>query len=113
MSALAVEKCEPCHGGEAAVTDKELTGLMPQLPGWGVKERNSISMLQRTFKLKNYKKAVAFTNKVAEMAEEEKHHPEILLEWGKVTVRWWTHTVNGLHKNDFICAAKTDALFEE
>jgi 4a-hydroxytetrahydrobiopterin dehydratase len=113
MSALAVEKCEVCRAGASKVTDEELAELMSKLSDWSVKKRNDISILEKTFKLKNYKKSVTFTNKVADMAEEEKHHPEILLEWGKVTVTWWTHTINGLHKNDFICAAKTDVLFEE
>jgi 4a-hydroxytetrahydrobiopterin dehydratase len=67
-------------------------------------------MLEREFKFKNFKQALAFANQVAELAEAEFHHPAILLEWGKVTVTWWTHAIKGLHKNDFICAAKTDAL---
>jgi 4a-hydroxytetrahydrobiopterin dehydratase len=67
-------------------------------------------MLERLYTFKNFKQALAFTNKVAQMAEEEFHHPSLLTEWGKVTVTWWTHAIGGLHRNDFICAAKTDQL---
>ena len=69
--------------------------------------------LVRTFTLPNFRAALAFTQRVGELAEEEGHHPAILTEWGKVTVSWWTHKIKGLHKNDFIMAAKTDALAAE
>ena len=61
----------------------------------------------------SYKDSLNFTNKVAELAEVEDHHPEIVLEWGNVTVSWWSHKIKGLHKNDFICASKTDDLFQK
>ena len=67
--------------------------------------------LERAFKFRTFAQALAFTNKVGEVAELEGHHPALLTEWGKVTVTWWTHKIRGLHKNDFICAAKTDELF--
>jgi 4a-hydroxytetrahydrobiopterin dehydratase len=67
--------------------------------------------LERVYKFKNFKQAIAFTNKVGDMAEDEGHHPGLLTEWGKVTVTWWSHSIKGLHKNDFICAAKTDDVF--
>jgi 4a-hydroxytetrahydrobiopterin dehydratase len=67
--------------------------------------------LQRAFKFKNYAQSVEFANKIAAIAEEEDHHPLIVLEWGRVTIQWWTHVVKGLHKNDFIMAAKTDQRF--
>jgi 4a-hydroxytetrahydrobiopterin dehydratase len=73
-------------------------------------EQDGVLRLQRVFKFKDYAQAVQFTNQVAAIAEEENHHPLIVLEWGKVTVQWWTHVVRGLHKNDFIMAAKTNAL---
>ena len=71
----------------------------------------SIDRLRRIFKFDDYSEAVSFSNKVAELAEEEDHHPSILLEWGQVEVNWWTHKIGGLHKNDFISAAKTDVIF--
>ena len=67
--------------------------------------------LERVFKWKNFVQALAFTNRVGELAEEEGHHPALLTEWGKVTVTWWTHKIKGLHRNDFIMAARTDQLY--
>jgi len=69
--------------------------------------------LERDFKFKNFKQAIAFTNRVADMAEAEGHHPALLTQWGKVTITWWSHSIKGLHQNDLVCAAKTDALLAE
>jgi 4a-hydroxytetrahydrobiopterin dehydratase len=76
-------------------------------------EHKGIKRLERTFKFKDFAQALAFTNKVGELAESEGHHPAILTEWGKVTVAWWTHKIKGLHQNDFAMAAKTDRLRAE
>ena len=86
---------------------------MPQIPGWDVIEVNGIEQLTCAFAFKDYLLGLDFLMKVAHLAEEEDHHPEIVFEWGKVTVNWWSHKIKGLHKNDFIAAAKTDALFSE
>jgi 4a-hydroxytetrahydrobiopterin dehydratase len=107
---LAAQSCETCNDGAMGVSDAELPALMKQLPDWAQVTRGGVKMLERVYTFKGYKRARIFANKVADLADAEKHHPAILLEWGKVTVTWWTHTVNGLHKNDFICAAKTDAI---
>ena len=109
-SELSIQKCEACHVDAPKVSDEELQTFMSQLPDWVPEVRDNVMMLEREFKFKNYKLAWEFANKVSTLAEEEFHHPTILLEWGKVTVTWWTHAIGGLHKNDFICAAKTDAL---
>ena len=82
-----------------------------QNPDWVPEVRDGIMQLERVYKFKNFKQAIAFTNKVGDMAEDEGHHPGLLTEWGKVTVTWWSHSIKGLHKNDFICAAKTDDVF--
>ena len=111
MTELMNLKCVACRGGELPLTDSEVAQLHPQVPEWQVKEVDSVNRLERVFKLKNYAEALAFTNQIATIAEEEDHHPLIVLEWGRVTVQWWTHVVKGLHKNDFIMAAKTDELF--
>ena len=84
---------------------------MFHVPQWKVVERDGIPHLERVFKLKNFVQALAFTNKVGAIAEEQGHHPLIVTEWGKVTVQWWTHVIRGLHRNDFIMAAKTDEIF--
>lgn len=111
MSDLSQLKCEACRGGDPALTDIEIADLIPEVLEWQLVTQENILRLQRVFKLKNYTQAVAFTNKIAAIAEEEDHHPLIVLEWGRVTVQWWTHVVKGLHKNDFVMAAKTDELF--
>lgn len=108
---LAEGKCIPCRKGDPALTDAEVNELLLQIPEWELIEGDGSKRLQRVFKLKNYVEAVAFTNKIAMIAEKEDHHPLIVLEWGKVTIQWWTHVVKGLHQNDFVMAAKTDELF--
>lgn len=107
---LSAQQCEACHVGAPSVTDDERKVLLAQIPHWLPEVKDNVMMLEREYTFKNYKLAWAFANKVSELAETEFHHPAILLEWGKVTVTWWTHAIQGLHKNDFICAAKTDAL---
>jgi 4a-hydroxytetrahydrobiopterin dehydratase len=111
MINLAAGKCIPCRGGDPALSDAEVKDLLAHVPQWQLKETNRIPLLERVFKLNDYAEALAFTNKIAAVAEEEDHHPLIVLEWGRVTVQWWTHVVKGLHKNDFIMAAKTDKIF--
>lgn len=110
MTELAQMKCVACRGGEPLLTDEEIAALQPEVPGWQVIEVEGVKRLERTFKLKNFIEAMAFTNKIAMVAEKEDHHPLIVTEWGRVRVQWWTHKIKGLHKNDFIMAAKTDQL---
>ena len=112
MDNLTEMKCVACRGGEPTVTDAEIASFMPQVQSWQLVERDNIRRLERLFKFKNFAEALAFTNKVGEIAEAEGHHPAILTEWGKVTVTWWTHIIKGLHRNDFIMAAKTDVLYQ-
>ena len=110
MSELAQMRCVACRGGEPTLTEEEIATLQPEVPEWSVIEVEGVKRLERTFKLRNFIEAVAFTNKVAMVAEREDHHPLIVTEWGRVKVQWWTHKIKGLHKNDFIMAAKVDAL---
>jgi 4a-hydroxytetrahydrobiopterin dehydratase len=112
MNDLASGKCVACRAGEPTLTDAEIEELQPQLPDWQVKEVEGMKRLERVFKFKDFAQALEFTNKVGGIAEEEGHHPLIITEYGRVTVGWWTHVIGGLHKNDFIMAAKTDELFE-
>jgi len=104
-------RCEACRADAPKVSDEELSVLIKQIPSWAPIIRDDIMMLERTYSFSNYAEAISFTNQVADMAEQEDHHPAVLLEWGKVTVTWWSHKIKGLHKNDFICAAKTDSLY--
>ena len=110
MSDLVKQKCEACRADAPRVTDDELPDLLKQIPDWQPITTESVLKLNKVFNFVNYAEAISFTNKIAELAEEEDHHPAILLEWGKVEVTWWTHKIGGLHKNDSIAAAKTDQL---
>jgi 4a-hydroxytetrahydrobiopterin dehydratase len=112
MSELSEMKCTACRGGEPTLTQAEMVELRPQVPEWQVVQREGIERLERVFRFRNFAQALAFTNRVGEQAEEEGHHPALLTEWGKVTVTWWTHKIGGLHRNDFIMAARTDELSE-
>lgn len=111
MAELRELKCTACRRDSPLVTEAEIAELQPQILAWQMVEREGIQRLERVFKLPNFAQALAFTNQVAALAEEEGHHPAILLEWGRVTVTWWTHKIKGLHRNDFIMAAKTDQAY--
>ena len=112
MENLAQMKCEVCRTGAPKVTDEEAAEFMQQIPAWVILESDGIKRLERSFSFKNFVDALAFTNKVGQIAEDEGHHPAIMTEWGKVAVAWWTHKIGGLHHNDFVMAAKTDQLYE-
>jgi 4a-hydroxytetrahydrobiopterin dehydratase len=92
------------------VTEAEVAELKREVSGWQLLERDGIARLERVFHFPSFADALAFTNRVGALAEAEGHHPALLTEWGRVTVTWWTHKIRGLHRNDFIMAAKTDAL---
>lgn len=113
MAQLTQMVCTACRKGEPTVTDAEIVELQPQVPEWQIIEVNGIKRLQRAFNFQNFVDALAFTNKVGALAEAAGHHPDILTEWGKTTVTWWTHKIKGLHRNDFIMAAKTDEAISE
>ena len=110
MSDLIQQKCVACRADAPRVADDELPDLLKQIPDWQPITNDSVLKLNKVFNFDNYSDAISFTNKIAQLAEEEDHHPAILLEWGRVEVTWWTHKIGGLHKNDFIAAAKTDLL---
>jgi 4a-hydroxytetrahydrobiopterin dehydratase len=111
MEELLHMKCVACRKGEPTITEKEIPEFLPQIPEWKIVEREGVKRLERTYGFKDFSQALSWTNKVGELAEAEGHHPALLTEWGKVTVTWWTHKIRGLHRNDFIMAAKTDALY--
>ena len=104
--------CEACRIDAPKVTNSEIESLMPQIPSWSILENDDIKKLVCSFAFLDYDQTVNFANSVTKLAEEEDHHPEIITEWGKVTVSWWSHKIKGLHMNDFICAAKTDELLK-
>lgn len=111
MSEFTEQHCEACSADAPRVTGEEKQALSKEVPGWDIVKVGGEEQLCKEFKFKNFADALAFTNKVGELAEAEDHHPAILLEYGKVAVSWWTHTIGGLHKNDFIMAARTDSAY--
>lgn len=108
---LAHERCEACQAGASKLSEAELNEFLKALPNWEQFDQQGVCKLRRSFIFKRYAQGLAFTNALAVLAEQENHHPEILLQWGCVTVTWWTHTIDGLHKNDVIMAARTDQLY--
>jgi 4a-hydroxytetrahydrobiopterin dehydratase len=110
MTALAEKECIPCKGGVPRMEGNELSRLTNELGGgWKVVDSHQ---LEKEYKFKNFRDALAFTNKVGELAESQGHHPDIFLAWGLVKITIWTHKVDGLTESDFILAAKSDRLFE-
>ena len=105
--------CEACDASSPKVTPEEERVYMPQLPAWQKVEEDAVPRIRRVFEFPDFAQALAFTNRVGAIAEEHGHHPALLTEWGKVTVSWWTHAIGGLHRNDFIMAARTDEAAQE
>jgi len=112
MINLAAGKCVSCRAEELKLLDAEIEELLHHVHRWEVKEVNGMKRPEKVFKFKNFAQALNFTNKIGAIAEENGHHPQIITEYGRVTVDWWTHKIGGLHKNDFIMAAKMDQLFD-
>ncbi len=107
MSELASKTCVPCRGGVPPLKGAELQALKKKLPGWDVVSEHH---LHRRYEFPDFVKALAFVNKVGELAEQQGHHPDILLSWGKAEITTWTHKVDGLTESDFILAAKIDDI---
>ena len=113
MIELSRQSCEVCRAGAPQISDADLKTMLPKIPDWSIIVVDDIMRLNRDFRFKNFEQAMAFSNRVGDIAEVAGHHPAILTEWGKVTVTWWSHKIKGLHKNDLIMAARTDEVFEE
>ncbi len=105
---LSGKTCTPCRGGVAPLSRDEAEHLLGDTPGWSLDE--AAKLVERRFTFDNFLSAMAFANRVGEVAESEAHHPELVLSWGYCVVRLWTHKIGGLHQNDFIMAAKVNAL---
>jgi 4a-hydroxytetrahydrobiopterin dehydratase len=113
MFDLSKQSCEACRADAPKVSDEDLKLLMPNIPDWQVIVVDGVMQLSREFGFRNFEQAMAFSNRVGDIAEAEDHHPAILTEWGKVTVTWWSHKITGLHKNDLIMAARTDEVYAD
>ena len=107
MTELADKKCVPCRGGVPPLRGAELDALKKQVPGWDVVNEHH---LQKAFTFPDFQSALNFANRVGAVAEEQGHHPDIYLAWGKVEITTWTHKIDGLTESDFILAAKIDRL---
>jgi 4a-hydroxytetrahydrobiopterin dehydratase len=111
MEELAKLHCSPINSKTARLNEHGINQLKAKLPGWQTHEKSGELRLEKVYEFEDFRKALAFTNQVAQVANEEDHHPALLTEWGKVTVTWWTHKIKGLHQNDFIMAAKTEQIY--
>jgi len=110
VEALTKMTCVACRRDAPTVSAEEIAELQPQVPDWELVELDGIKRLRRVFSSEDFAQALAFTTRVGALAEAEGHHPSLLTEWGRTTVTWWTHKIKGLHRNDFIMAAKTDEV---
>jgi 4a-hydroxytetrahydrobiopterin dehydratase len=108
MNDLLEKKCIPCEGGTLPLTQSDITELLSQVSGWVVSL--DLNKLSKEYTFENFATAMAFANQIAQIAEEEGHHPDLLVSWGKVGVSLSTHSISGLSENDFILAAKIDML---
>ena len=108
---LADERCVACRPGAPPVGEDDARTFLRELPDWRIVVRDGVQHLERVYTFPDFARALAFTNAVGAIAEEAEHHPALTTEWGRVTVAWWTHTISGLHRNDFVMAAKTDRVF--
>lgn len=104
---IANRHCQPCEGGVPALSRDECEALLERLPGWALGDD---LMIEKTFHFKNHYQAMAFVNAVAWISHSENHHPEMVVGYADCKVHYWTHAINGLSENDFICAAKVEKL---
>ncbi len=108
---LTAKTCIPCRGGIPPLTEEKARDYAAATPAWALLEKGT--RLVRRFEFRDFRAAMEFVNRVADLAEQEGHHPDIAIHWNKVDLILWTHKIGGLHENDFILAAKVDRLLEE
>jgi len=113
MTLLSSQYCLVCTKDATPIEPKLIAVHLLDIPKWQLSYVNGIQCLERIYEFKNYTRAISLTIDIAKLAEQQGHHPAILTEWGKVTVQWWTHSISGLHINDFIMAAKTEHLYQQ
>jgi 4a-hydroxytetrahydrobiopterin dehydratase len=113
MNDLGKSPCEACRADAQPLDEQQISALHAQVPDWSLETRDGVRQLERPFAFADFKRALAFANAVGELAEAENHHPALLVEWGKVRVNWWTHKIGGVHRNDFILAARCDEVFAQ
>lgn len=113
MPLLSEKQCTACRADAIPLTQAQIEAGLQELPTWQLVQANGVNQLVRLYKFVNFLSAMQFAQRVGDLAESAQHHPAILVEWGKVEVRWWTHKIRGLHENDLIMAAKTEELYQK
>ena len=108
MSRFADEPIRLSKKGDPGISSEEAETLQAKIPAWSVIDDHGVAKLVRTYPSKDYGFLLALADKIGSMAEQVNHHPVLVIEWGKLTVTWWTHTIGGLHRNDYIMAARCD-----
>jgi 4a-hydroxytetrahydrobiopterin dehydratase len=111
MTPLTQMHCTPIRKDEPPLSETEIQEFARETPEWKILAREGVPRLEREFRFRDFAAALNFTDQVGELAQAENHHPALITEWGRVTAAWWTHRIGGLHRNDFIMAAKTDELY--
>lgn len=111
MTSLADQSLQSCLSDSLALSNNDINHYLTQLDNWQLHNKNKINQIIKTFEFKDYISAQNYSNMIAELAEQENHHPCICIEWGKVTITWWTHSIHGLFINDFIMAARCDRAY--
>ncbi len=112
MDASNQAHCEACRVGAPPATPRELEAFLSGHPDWTLRSVEGVPRLERTFRFPDFASAMAFAAAVGELAEAENHHPSLQVDWGRARVRWWTHKISNVHRNDVLMAARTDALFQ-
>ncbi len=107
------EKCVPCRGDAARASADEIGALLALLPRWQVSVRGGVQVLERRIGCRDFAASLGMANAVGEISHAAGHHPELVVVWGSLTVRWWTHALGGLHRNDFVMAARTDRVLND
>jgi 4a-hydroxytetrahydrobiopterin dehydratase len=113
MNGLAQEHCVPITATSQRLKMEEASELLPQVNGWKISNQGEEPRLEKTYPFEDFKQALEFTQRIGNVADQENHHPALLTEWGKVTVDLWTHKIKGLHRNDFVMAAKCDEVYSQ
>jgi 4a-hydroxytetrahydrobiopterin dehydratase len=103
----------PCRRETPPATEDEILELKAHVPDWELVDVTGVKRLRRSFSFDDFAGALAFANRIGTVAEAEGHHPLLLIEWGRATVEWWTHSIGGLHRNDFVMAVKTDQILRQ
>lgn len=111
MENLAQERCIPCSGDVLPLEEEQIKELHLYAPMWEIVEEDGVKKLRRAFSFEKYEDGLIFTARVGRLAEEQDHHPTLIVEYKKVTAEWYTHAIRGLHRNDFIMAAKSDDVY--